>query len=165
MEVTMLRLMAVVPLVAVITIQPPADDLDAAIRSMMASRHAPGVSVAVSVDGRLVKSAAYGRSGIADDSPPLTPSTVLPVLSVTKSFTATGIMLLAEEGKLRLDDAISQYVDRLPAAWRQVTLRQCLSHTAGFRSLEDVPGAVLTNAATGAGDAVTREVAERYLPK
>ena len=61
---------------------------------------------------------------------PNTPRTRFRLASVSKQFTATGIMFLEHEGKLKVEDPISKYVD-VPEAWAKVTLHQLLSHTSG----------------------------------
>ena len=52
--------------------------------------------------------------------------------SVGKQFTATAVMMLVEDGKIGLEDPLTRYFAEAPAWWRQVTVRQLLSHTAGF---------------------------------
>ncbi|MES2696223.1 MAG: serine hydrolase [Verrucomicrobiota bacterium] len=59
--------------------------------------------------------------------------------SITKQFTAAAILLLAEDGKLGLDDALSKFVPSAPETWRPVTIRQLLSHTGGIPSITDQP--------------------------
>ena len=63
------------------------------------------------------------------------PDTKFPLESVTKQFTATAIMLLVQEGKLALDDPISKYYPRSPAAWRNVTIKHILTHSSGIRDI------------------------------
>jgi len=55
-----------------------------------------------------------------------------PVGSVGKQFTATAVMMLVEEGKVGLDDPLTKYFTDAPASWKDVTVRELLSHTAGF---------------------------------
>src|SRR5581483_1820185 len=62
--------------------------------------------------------------------------TVFELASVTKQFTATAIMLLVEEGRLKLDDPISQHLSGTPDGWKGITIRHLLTHTAGLASLE-----------------------------
>jgi CubicO group peptidase (beta-lactamase class C family) len=57
--------------------------------------------------------------------------------SVAKQFTATAIMLLEEQGKLRLDDRIDRYLPRTQARWGPITVRHLLTHTAGLPEYED----------------------------
>jgi len=114
-------------------------EIDDFVQSTMTERHLPGVSLAVARNGRILKHAAYGQTDI-EHGGAITVSTILPVLSVAKSFTAVAVMMLMEDGKLRLDDRIANHLPDLPAAWQAVTIRQCLTHTAGMRSFERVPG-------------------------
>jgi CubicO group peptidase (beta-lactamase class C family) len=60
------------------------------------------------------------------------PETIFQSGSMGKQFTATAIMMLVEEGKIGLDDPLTKYFPEAPAAWKQVTIRELLSHTAGF---------------------------------
>ena len=71
-------------------------------------------------------------------SVPATEKTVYQLASVTKQFTATAIMMLAEEGKLGLGDKISKYLPDLPTAWKDVTVRHLLNHTSGIKSYTSV---------------------------
>ena len=62
---------------------------------------------------------------------PVTRDTVFQIASLTKPFTAIVILRLAEQGRLRLDDRASRWLDWLPPAYAEVTLRQLLSHISG----------------------------------
>ncbi len=88
--------------------------------------HVPGCVVAVSVKGRVIFTGAYGDVAAGD---------VFRIASHSKSFTATAIMQLVEQGHLRLDDAAAQHLgwlaDHQDRRWRSVTLRQLLCHGAG----------------------------------
>jgi len=71
---------------------------------------------------------------------PAKPETVFEIGSVTKQFTAAGILLLAQEGKLSLDDKISRHLKETPAAWANVTIRHLLTHTSGIKSYTGLDG-------------------------
>ena len=60
------------------------------------------------------------------------PETVFQSGSVGKQFTATAVMMLVEEGKLNLEDPLTKFFPGAPASWKQVTVRELLSHTGGF---------------------------------
>ncbi len=94
----------------------------------------PGMAVAVSHRGSLLLNEAYGWADV-ERAVPLTPAHQFRVASHSKTFTATAVMLLAEDGRLRLDDPVAQHVAWLRGhrdpRWRHVTLRQLLSHGAG----------------------------------
>ena len=63
---------------------------------------------------------------------PVKPETIFQSGSVGKQFTATAVMMLVEEGKIGLDDPLTKYFADAPASWKEVTVRELLSHTAGF---------------------------------
>jgi CubicO group peptidase (beta-lactamase class C family) len=75
-----------------------------------------------------------------EDHTPATDSTVYEVGSISKQFTAAAIVLLSEEGRLSLDDAITRYLPEGSATWPGVTIRHLLTHTSGIsdRSPDDV---------------------------
>lgn len=92
----------------------------------------PSASIAVVTDGKLQFAKAYGRQR-GDASPPTTKA-AYPVASMSKQIVAASMLLLAEQGRLSLDDKVSKYLPELTDA-DQVTLRQLLSHTSGYRDL------------------------------
>jgi CubicO group peptidase (beta-lactamase class C family) len=100
----------------------------------MAEHHLPGVAVAVVRDGGLVLAQGFGVDDVARRTP-VRPSTPFQIASVTKSFTAVATMMLVEEGRIALDAPVGRYLPDLPAAWRPVTIRQLLGHTAGIPSI------------------------------
>ena len=107
------------------------DPIDAYIHSEMEKQHIPGLSLLVARDGKIVRAQGYGFSNI-ELQVPSKPETIFQSGSVGKQFTATAVMMLVEEGKIKLDDPITNYFKDAPATWRQVTIRELLSHTAGF---------------------------------
>jgi CubicO group peptidase (beta-lactamase class C family) len=90
----------------------------------------PSASVAVVTDGKLQFAKAYGRQR-GDASAPTT-AAAYPIASVSKQITSAAVLMLAEEGKLSLDDKVSKYLPELTDADR-ITIRQLLSHTSGYR--------------------------------
>ena len=100
----------------------------------------PGASLLVIQDGKSVVQRGYGLSDIEHDIE-AGPTTNYRLASVTKQFTASAILLLAEDGKLTLDDRLRQWLPSLPAADDAITLRHLLAHTSGLIDYEDVmPG-------------------------
>jgi CubicO group peptidase (beta-lactamase class C family) len=59
--------------------------------------------------------------------------------SISKQFTATAVLLLEQNGALKLDDSICKYLERCPAAWTAITLRQVLAHSSGIPDLVRLP--------------------------
>jgi len=88
-------------------------------------------SVILARDGRSLFSKAYGLANVELDVPN-TPQTLFRIASITKSFTATAIMLLQERGKLKVTDSVCRYFADCPSAWQPITLRNLLTHTSGL---------------------------------
>jgi len=101
------------------------------VRSEMQRQHIPGVALLVSRGGKIVQAEGFGLSNV-ELQVPVKPETVFQSGSVGKQFTATAVMMLVEEGKVGLDDPLTKYFPDAPSAWKEVTVRELLSHTAGF---------------------------------
>jgi CubicO group peptidase (beta-lactamase class C family) len=112
--------------------------IDESLREWLAQTGAPSVSIAVVNGGQLVYAKAYGLARI-HPAVPATPQTRYDIYSATKQFTAAAILLLQQQGKLGLDDKVAGYFPDLTGA-DQITIRQILSHTAGYHEMwpEDV---------------------------
>lgn len=106
------------------------DPVDKFVAAEMTRRHIPGVSVAVVRGGKVIKAQGYGVADLEHEIP-VTPATVFKIGSVSKQFLATGIMLLAQDGRLSIDDPIAKHVSDAPESWRPITLRHFLTHTSG----------------------------------
>jgi CubicO group peptidase (beta-lactamase class C family) len=102
------------------------------IFAWMASTQAPGVSVAVARDGRLVWSEGIGCADLEQEVP-VTPITRFRVGSVSKPLTATLLGLLVEEGRLDLDAPVQTYIPDFPRKAWPITTRQLAGHLAGVR--------------------------------
>jgi CubicO group peptidase (beta-lactamase class C family) len=107
------------------------DDVDDYVQAEMAKQHVPGLALLVARDGHVVRSQGYGLANI-ELQVPVKPETIFQSGSVGKQFTATAVMMLVEEGKIGLEDPLTKYFPDAPATWKQVTIRELLSHTAGF---------------------------------
>lgn len=94
----------------------------------------PGCSVAVSRNGKLVYERGYGMANL-ELKVPIAPGSVFHVCSIAKQFTAMCILLLAERGKLSLDDQVRKYVPELPGYGNPLTIRHLLTHTSGLRDV------------------------------
>jgi len=70
---------------------------------------------------------------------PTETKTIFQIQSVTKTFTATAIMMLVNEGKLQLDDKMTRFLDDLPECWSEITVRHLLSHTSGIKDFINEP--------------------------
>jgi CubicO group peptidase (beta-lactamase class C family) len=110
--------------------------LDSIIRIGLAEGAAPGASVAVGRYGRLVYLKGYGTLDYAADSPPVTPTTIYDLASLTKVIaTTTSAMILEETGKLDLDRPVASYVPELSAPDKAgITVRMLLTHSGGLEA-------------------------------
>src|SRR5258708_556003 len=111
--------------------QPAPDAVDQYVRTEMEKHQIPGLALLVSRDGKPVRAQGYGFSNL-ELQVPVKPETVFQSGSVGKQFTATAVMMLVEEGRIGLEDPLTKYFPDAPATWKRVTIRQLLSHTAGF---------------------------------
>jgi CubicO group peptidase (beta-lactamase class C family) len=108
-----------------------ADPIDDYVRAEMASRGVPGLALAVVRGERVVKESAYGVADL-ELKVPATTKTVFQLASATKPFTGVAVALLVDDGKLAFDRPIGTILPDLPAAWREVTVRQLMNHTSGL---------------------------------
>ena len=106
------------------------DSIDGFVRSELARQRIPGMSVAVLRGDSVLLARGYGYANL-EQHVPATDSTVYPVGSVSKQFTAAAIVMLAEQRRLRLDDPITRYLPEGSAVWPGVTIRHLLTHTSG----------------------------------
>ena len=110
--------------------------IDQIVSAEMSQQKIPGMAVAVLKDGEVVVAKGYGFANLEHEVP-VTPHSIFQSGSVGKQFTAAAIVLLEEQGKLRLDDKIARYLPRTKARWGSITLRHLLTHTSGIPEYED----------------------------
>lgn len=108
-------------------------EMEAAITKFMAANHIPGLSVAVVENGAEDWSAGFGSADL-ENSVPATAHTLYRLASISKSITATGAMLLWQQGKLDLDAPVQKYCPAFPQKDAPVTTREVLGHVAGIRA-------------------------------
>jgi CubicO group peptidase (beta-lactamase class C family) len=95
-------------------------------------RSEPGAAVAVVDRGKLVHKAAYGLADL-EHRQPITASSLFYICSITKQFTATALLMLADAGKCGLDDEVQKHVPELKRFADKVTLRNLLNNASGLR--------------------------------
>jgi CubicO group peptidase (beta-lactamase class C family) len=105
--------------------------IDRAAEDGLTQTGVPSASVAVVKDGEIVYLQAYGSARLEPPTPARTEMRYS-IGSISKQFTSAAVLLLAEEGKLSLDDPVAKYVPNLTRA-NEVTIRQLLSHTSGYQ--------------------------------
>jgi CubicO group peptidase (beta-lactamase class C family) len=101
------------------------------VRAEMQRQHIPGLALLVSRGGKIVQAQGFGLANV-ELQVPVKPETVFQSGSIGKQFTVTAVMMLVEEGKVALDDPLTKYFSDAPATWKEVTVRELLSHTGGF---------------------------------
>lgn len=92
----------------------------------------PGAAVGVFKDGKIIYAKGYGIANLDYDIP-MSPQTALRTGSLSKQFIAMAIALLAEQGKLSVDDDIREYLPEIPDYGKPITLSHLLHHTSGIR--------------------------------
>lgn len=97
----------------------------------------PGASLIVIKDGKAVVSKAYGYADL-EHHLRATPEADYRLASVTKQFTAASILLMKQDGKLKLSDSVRQWLPELPAVDQPITLQDLLTHTSGLLDYEDL---------------------------
>jgi serine beta-lactamase-like protein LACTB len=115
--------------------------IDNAVEASMAATRAPGLSLAIGVDGRLQFEHGYGVANLESNAPAQA-GTVYRLASVSKPITAVATMQLVDRGRLTLDDTVGKWLPDVPVSLRPITIRQLLSHQSGIRhytAAEDDP--------------------------
>lgn len=107
------------------------DTVDRFIRSELARQRIPGMSVAILRGDSILLARGYGFADL-EHQVSATDSTVYSVGSLTKPFTAEAIVLLSQQGRLKLDDPITKYLPEGLKVWSGVTIRHVLTHTSGI---------------------------------
>ena len=131
-------IIAILPLFSVPSAlaQPAApDDVDAYVTAEMKKQHIPGLALGVYRNGEIVKGQGYGLANVELEAP-VKPQTIFQSGSVGKQFTATALMMLVEESKVSLDDPITRYFPDGPDFWKDIKVRNLLSHTSGLAEYE-----------------------------
>ncbi len=120
----------------------PLDDMDPLLEEAIEDHVMPGAVVLIAKDGKVVKHDAYGyaarytdRNFTEMDAPvEMSEDTIFDLASISKLFTATAVMQLWDQGAFELDDPVADYIPEFAANGKEeVTIRQLLTHTSGFR--------------------------------
>ncbi|MEX2283185.1 MAG: serine hydrolase domain-containing protein [Gemmatimonadota bacterium] len=96
------------------------------------SPQSPGCAVGVVQKDQLILARGYGMSNL-EHGVPITPASIFHVASISKQFTAAAIVLLAQQGKLTVEDDIRKHIPELPDFGQRITIRHLLHHTSGLR--------------------------------
>lgn len=108
----------------------------------MQKRKIPGLELAIVRHGKIIKTGYYGLANV-QDSIAVTHKSVFTINSITKAFVGVAILQLVEEGNVKLNSPISEYLTDIPETWKSVKVQQLLSHTSGIPDLVDEEEAVM----------------------
>ena len=97
----------------------------------------PGCQLSISRNGQVIFSKAWGMADLERNAP-LSTNSILEAGSVSKQFTAAAVLLLAQQGKLSLEDDVRKYIPELRDYGDPVTINQMLHHTSGLREWDDI---------------------------
>lgn len=123
-----------------LALPPQRQDTGQRIESLMSNLYEDGEfngCILVAVNGNVLYKKGFGMANF-EMRAPFTPSTSSCIASVTKQFTAMGIMMLEESKKLGYDDPVTKFLPRLPQCYDAVTIRHLLTHTSGVYDYDDI---------------------------
>ena len=112
------------------------EKVDAYIRQEMTKYRIPGMAVAVIRNGKVLKLKGYGVTSI-ELNVAANEHSVFPLYSTTKIFTGVALMKLVEDGKLSLDTPVTDFFQGLPKEWKEIKVRNLLTHTSGLAELRE----------------------------
>ena len=119
-------------------LQAQSPEVKGLVAEYMSKNKIPAVTLAIVKDGK-AEIHAFGTADI-ENNVPAKPETVYQIGSVTKQFTATLVMRLVEQGKVKLTDGVLSYLPDLPKEWAGVTIKHLLNHTSGIKSYTGIAG-------------------------
>ncbi len=127
--------------IAVADLEQRLEQLAEEVERDRAALHVPGLALAIVKDDRVVFARGFGLADLEHERP-VTPETLFAIGSSTKAFTATLAGMLADEGRMDLDDPVTKYLPwfelpvRADHGEKTVTLRDLLSHRTGFARMD-----------------------------
>lgn len=107
--------------------------VDSIVQRSIDAKQIPAAGIAVVRDGKVVLAKGYGAAGVETQTL-ANEDTAFQIASLTKQLTATGILLLAEDGKITLEDTLGKYVPDVAAHWSAITIRQLLNQVSGIQN-------------------------------
>lgn len=116
-------------------------NIDGYLRQVQSMNQIPGLAVAVVKKGKIVYEGYYGKSSIERNSF-VNKKTLFGIFSTTKLVSTVGVFQLIEKNNLNLDDKISKYIDSLPKEWKEIKIKNLLTHSSGLPDVvrfEDIP--------------------------
>ena len=109
--------------------------IDQYVNAEMAKERIPGAEVGIYHRGQILLAKGYGLADV-ELNVPVKPETLFQSGSVGKQFVSAAVMMLVEEGKVSLDDSITEYFPDAPKSWKPILIKNMLSHTSGLGEYE-----------------------------
>lgn len=135
LTITILLFLALAtPVSAGTPLQVTPEKVDEVVTGIMKEKHIPGLSIAISMPGKTIER-SYGSANI-EHNVPVEKDSVFEIGSISKTFTAIGVLMLEQEGKLGVNDRLTKYFPQYPQ-WQSITLKHLLQHTSGIREMTD----------------------------
>jgi CubicO group peptidase (beta-lactamase class C family) len=138
---SLILLLSMAALSAAQSAPPSEDHLAKSIDDMLTQVYKPGepgAAVIVVKDGNIIHRKGYGMANL-ELGVPVEPDMVFRLGSITKQFTAVAILMLAEQGKLSLEDDITKFLPDYPTKGNKITVEHLLTHTSGIKSYTSLP--------------------------
>ncbi len=128
----------IIALVAVLalTFFATAQDLEQKIDNIVKDvykENEPGMALLVSKNGKSIYRKAFGKANL-ELGVAMKPENIFELASITKQFTAVAILMLEEQGKLKVEDSITKYIPDYPTKGKKITIHHLLNHTSGIKS-------------------------------
>jgi len=132
-------------------------EVDQYMQGQLVAQRIPGMSLVVVRDGQVIYAKGYGYASL-ESARPVRPEDRFNIGSISKTFAASAVMLLVEEGRMSLDDTLDKYIDNTPPHWNGITVRHLLGHTSGLMRDPDqaFQAAMLANQVIGEDAALER---------
>lgn len=114
--------------------------LQPVLEKLIHEQQVPGLAIAVVEDNRVVYAAAFGVRNVTRSDDAITTRSLFHMASITKTFVATAIMQLVENGKIDLDAPVVKYLPYFQMAderYKIITIRQMVTHTSGMPDVDD----------------------------
>jgi D-alanyl-D-alanine carboxypeptidase len=132
-------LIGAVLVMMLLAVRVSAGQIESLLQSEMQAHHVVGMTCLVIKNGRSVTRFFAGSANLEWPSR-VDADTEFEIGSVSKQFAAASILLLIQDGKLSLDDNITKFFTNAPAAWKDIKVRNLLSHTSGIRNYDGLDG-------------------------
>ena len=111
-------------------------EVDQYMQGQLVQQRIPGITLVVVRDGTVIYGKGYGYAD-RETARPVKPEDRFEIGSISKSFAASAIMLLVEDGRISLDDKLAKFIEAAPPQWNAITIRHLLNHTSGLPEYPD----------------------------